>query len=51
MSTLFIAQIKDKVGLEKRKNYYPGSGKGKAPVCTPEKEAAIQAALRYFNLI
>ena len=26
VSTLYIAQMKDKVGMEKRKNYNPGSG-------------------------
>ena len=36
ISTLYIAQIKDKVGLEKRKNYNPGSGEGKVPVCPLE---------------
>ena len=51
ISTLFIAQIKDKVGLEKRKKYNPGSGKGKVPVCTPEKEEAIMDAFQHFNLI
>ena len=51
VSTLYIAQIKDKVGLEKRKNYNPGSGEGKVPVCPPEKEEAIMDAFRYFNLI
>lgn len=42
VSTLYIAQIKDKVGLEKRKNYNPGSGEGKVPICPPEKEEAIR---------
>jgi 23S rRNA (uracil1939-C5)-methyltransferase len=51
VSTLYIAQIKDKVGLEKRKNYNPGEGKSKVPVCTPEKEATIMDAFRHFNLI
>ena len=51
ISTLFIAQIKDKVGLEKRKKYNPGSGKGKVPVCTPEKEEAIMDAFQHFSLI
>ena len=51
VSTLYIAQIKDKVGLEKRKNYNPGEGKSKVPICTPEKEEAIMDAFRHFNLI
>lgn len=51
VSNLYIAQIKDKVGLEKRKNYNPGSGDGKVLVCPPEKEEAIMDAFRYFGLI
>ena len=51
VSTLYIAQMKDKVGMEKRKNYNPGSGEGKVPICPPEKEEAIMDAFRHFNLI
>ena len=51
VSTLYIAQIKDKASLEKRKNYNPGSGEGKVPVCPPDKEEAIMDAFRHFNLI
>ena len=51
VSTLYIAQIKDKVGLEKRKNYNPGSGEGKVPICPPAKEDAIMDAFRHFGLI
>ena len=51
VSTLYIAQIKDKVGLEKRKNYNLGLGEGKVPICPPEKEEAIMDALRHYNLI
>lgn len=51
VSTLYIAQIKDKVGLEKRKNYNPGSGEGRVPVCPPEKEEAIMDAFKHFGLI
>lgn len=51
VSTLYIAQMKDKVGMEKRKNYNPGSGEGKVPIYPPEKEAAIMDAFRHFNLI
>ena len=51
VSTLYIAQIKDKVGLEKRKNYNPGSGEGKVPLCPTEKEEAIMDAFRQFGLI
>ena len=51
VSTLYIAQIKDKVGLEKRKNYNPGSGESKIPICPPEKEEAIVGAFRHYDLI
>ena len=51
VSTLYIAQIKDKGGLEKRRNYNPGSGEGKVPICPPEKEEAIMDAFQHFNLI
>lgn len=51
ISSLYIVQIKSKVGLEKRKNNNPGSGEGKVPNCPPEKEEAIMDAFRHFNLI
>ena len=51
VSSLYIAQIKGKVGLEKRKNYNIGSGEGKERTCPPEKEEAIMDAFRHFNLI
>lgn len=51
VSSLYVAQIKNKVGLEKRKNYNIGSGEGRVPTCPPEKEAAIMDAFRHFNLI
>ena len=51
VSTLYIAQIKDKVGLEKRKNYNTGSGDGRVPNCPLEKEEAIMDAFRHYNLI
>ena len=51
VSSLYIAQIKDKVGLEKRENYNHGSGEGRVPECPPEKEEAIMDAFRHFNLI
>ena len=51
VSSLYIGQIKDKAGLEKRKSHNTGSGQGRALVCPPEKEEAIMGAFRYFNLI
>lgn len=52
VSNLYIAQIKDKCGLDKRDNYnLPKSEDAKVPKCPPEKEAAIMDALRHFNMI
>ena len=51
VSSLYIGQIKDKVGIKERKNYNIGSGKGKMLVCPPDKEAAIMDAFKHFNLI
>lgn len=52
MSSLYIAQIKDKCGLDKRENYnLPKSAEAKVPKCTPEKEIAIMDAFRYFGVI
>ena len=50
--SLYIAQVKDKLGMEKRDNYNHGSGKGsRVPQCTPEKEEAIIDAFKHFSLI
>ena len=52
ISSLNIAQMKDKVGLEKRDNYNHGTGKtARVPQCTPEKEEAIMDAFRHFKMI
>ena len=52
VSSLYIAQVKSKLGLEKRENYNI-SKKEKAfvPTCPPEKEKAIIAALKHFKMI
>ncbi len=50
--TLYISQIKRKVGVDLRPNYNPAkSDSYKQPQCTPEKEEAIMDALRYFKYI
>ena len=49
--SLYIALVKEKVGLEKRLNYNLGSGDGRVPQCTPEKEEAILDAFKHFSLI
>ncbi len=51
VSSLFIAQIKTKLGLEKRQNYYLGADGHRVPQCPPEKEAAILDAFRHFGII
>ena len=51
VSSNYIAQIKDKAGLKKRRNYHIGSGQGRVLICPPEKEEAIMDAFRQFNLI
>ena len=37
VSSLYVAQIKDKLGMEKRENYNKGENKAKVPHCPPEK--------------
>ena len=52
VSSLYIAQIKDKCGLDKRLNYNLSKEEGvKVPQCPPEKEVAIMDAFRHFKLI
>lgn len=51
VTNLYIGQIKDKVGMEKRKNYNIGSGEGRVSTCPQEKEEAIMEAFKYFRLI
>jgi len=52
VSSLYIAQIKNNCGLDKRLNYnLSKSEDAKVPQCPPEKEAAIMDAFRHFGLI
>lgn len=52
VSTLYIAQIKKKCGIELRKHYNKSKkDKQIIPQCTPEKEEAIMDALRHFKII
>jgi 23S rRNA (uracil1939-C5)-methyltransferase len=52
VTNLYIAQIKRKHGIMDHENYnQTGSGKGKVPQCPPEKEKAIEAALKHFQMI
>ena len=53
VSSLYIAQIKDKCGLgkERTRNNWKKNDKSKEPQCTPEKEEAIRDAFKNFNII
>ena len=52
VSTLYIAQTKEAMGIKERENYnQPKSANGKKLVCPPEKKKAIQDALRHFKMI
>lgn len=51
VSSLYIGQIKSKVGLDKREIYNVVSGEGRGPECPPEKEEAIMDAFKHFRLI
>ena len=52
VSSLYIAQVKQKYGIIERENYNkPKSEDAKQPQCPPEKEAAIIEALRYYGMI
>ena len=52
VSSLYIAQVKQKYGIIERENYNkPKSENSKQPKCPPEKEAAITEALKFFRMI
>ena len=52
VSSLYIAQVKQKCGIIERENYNkPKSENVKQPQCPPEKEVAIMEALRYYGMI
>ena len=52
VSNLYIAQVKQKHGIIERENYNkPKKEGGQVPKVTPEKEKAIEAALKHFKLI
>ena len=52
VSSLYIAQVKQKYGIIERENYNkPKSVDARQPQCPPEKVAAITEALRRFNMI
>lgn len=52
VSSLYISQVKRKHGLPVGESYNkPKDERTKQPQCPPEKEAAIEAALRHFGMI
>lgn len=52
LSSLYIAQVKQKCGIIERENYNkPKSEDAKQPQCPPEKEEAIMDALKHFQMI
>ena len=52
VSSLYIAQVKQKCGIRERVNYNkPKSENSRQPKCPPEKEKAIMEALQYFQMI
>lgn len=52
VSSLYIAQVKEKCGIIERVNYnLPKSENSRQPKCPLEKEAAIREALEHFRMI
>ena len=51
VSSLYIAQIKEKCGFQKRLNYNIGEGKSKELICPPDKEKAIIEAFKHFGML
>lgn len=52
VSSLYIAQVKQKCGIIERENYNkPKSEDAKQPQCPPDKEKAIKEALNHFGMI
>lgn len=51
VSNLYIAQVKDKLGFEKRENYNKGADGHRIPNCPAEKEKLILEAFKHFRMI
>ena len=52
VSSLYIAQVKQKYGIIERENYHKAKNENaKQPQCPKEKEDAIVEALRHFQMI
>lgn len=52
VSNLYIAQVKEKCGIDMRENFnLPKSEDLRQPKCPEEKEKAILEALKHFGLV
>ena len=52
VSSLYIAQVKQKCGIIERENYNkPKSEDSRQPGCPKEKVKAIEEALRFYQMI
>ena len=52
VSSLYIAQVKQKCGIIERENYNKSKSEdAKQPQCPPEKEKAIMEALKHFGML
>ena len=52
VSSLNIAQVKEKYGIKERESYnHSKKQEPKQPKCTEEKEEAILDALKYYNMV
>ena len=52
VSSLNIAQVKQKCGITTRENYNKAkTTNSRQPKCTKEKEEAIATALRFFKMV
>ena len=52
VSSLYIAQVKQKYGIIERKNYNTAKSENvRQPQCPPEKEKLIEEAMRHFKMI
>ncbi len=51
VSSLYIAQVKDKLGFEKRQNFNTGAEGHRVPNCPEEKKKLILEAFEHFKMI
>ena len=51
VTSLNIAQVKEKHGFEKRENSNKGKDGHRVPNCPPEKEKAIEDAFKHFGML